>query len=460
VTAQKEKYSPERIYQFGLFIERTVILVIVFGIGVLLATFFLGIEIPNREFLFLLSGAVAIYTLIYHHFVYFRNPTANVAFIDSLVYSTFIFLLNIATGGLQSPLFFLYLLPIISVRLNLGSRLPIAITFYITALLLFELILQTNPDLSSANSALDSFRDHDIYTAATYMISILLVGLYIRSISIELTTEHEQYLLIERLNQELKRIDRGKDEFISIISHEIRTPLTALRGGLTLLFEGNVGNITGEQKDFVQKLINSANRLFAIAEDSLNISALEKHKFILNVEPFELPKLIEHVVNEYTPQAESKKLKLNYEQPQSTPPMAIGDPQRIETVLNNLLDNAIKFTPSGGTVTVRLRSSGSKIVTTIQDTGVGIPQEEMRNLFKKFYRVENVLNESSQGTGLGLYIVKLIMSLHGETIGVESEPGKGSSFTFTLRGITPGQEGKYKKVSNPAKQSEPVRVKV
>lgn len=460
MTAQKEKYSPKRIYQFGLFIERTVILVIIFGIGVLLATFLLGIEIPNREFLFLLSGAVAVYTLIYHHFVYFRNPTANVAFIDSLVYSTFIFLLNIATGGLQSPLFFLYLLPIISVRLNLGSRLPMAISTYVGFLLVLELVLQTNPDFSSFYAALASFRDQDLYLAATYIISILLVGLYIRSISIELTTEHEQYLLIERLNQELKRIDRGKDEFIAIVSHEIRTPLTALRGGLTLLFEGNVGSLTQDQKDFVQKLMNSANRLFAITEDSLNISSLEKQKFILNIEPFELPQLIEHVVSEFTPQAESKKLKLVYDRPQITPPTAIGDSKRIESVLNNLIDNAIKFTPSGGMVTVKLRSSGSKIVTTVQDTGVGIPQEEMRNLFRKFYRVENVLNESSQGTGLGLYIVKLIMSLHGETIGVESEPGKGSSFTFTLRGIIPGQEAKFKKQSPPVKQSEPVSVQV
>jgi signal transduction histidine kinase len=306
-----------------------------------------------------------------------------------------------------------------------------------------------------------SFREQEIYIAATYAISILLVGVYIRSISIELTTEHEQLLVIDKLNQELKRIDRGKDEFISIMSHEIRTPLTALRGGLALLMEGNVGPITDDQKSFIQKLINSANRLFAIAEDSLNISALERHKFTLSLEPFDHIKLIDHVMEEFKPEADSKKVKLVFDRPSGTPPTALADPKRIETVLNNLVDNAIKFTPSGGTVTVTVRSSGSKLVTHITDTGVGIPEEEMRNLFRKFYRVENVLNESSQGTGLGLYIVKLIMSLHGETIGVESEPGKGSTFTFTLKGITPGQEKKFqKRVPTPTEHPEPIAVEV
>lgn len=438
MTAQNKTNLPQRIYEFGLFIEKTVYLVVILGLVVLLASYFLPTEFPNRDFLFLLAGAVAAYTLIYHQFVYFKNPTATVAFIDTLVYATFIFILNHATGGLQSPLFFLYLLPIISVRLNLGSRLPIAITFYIVALILLELLIQSDPDVSSLSSFLASFTEQNIYTAATYTISTLLVGLYIRSISIELTTEHAQLVEIERLNEELKRIDRGKDEFISIASHEIRTPLTALRGGLSVLLTGSVGKLSSEQKEFVQKLLNSANRLAAVAEDSLNISALEKGKFSLKVAPFNLAALVEQVISEQAPEAQSKKVKLSFAAHPSTLPQAMGDEKRIETVISNLVDNAIKFTPSGGSVTVSVRSSGSKLITSVQDTGVGIPEEEVHNLFRKFYRVENVLHESTQGTGLGLYIVRLIMNLHNETVGVESELGKGSTFTFTLRAAPHG----------------------
>ena len=433
VTALPKSKAPHRIYRFGLFIEKTVIFVVLLGIGILLSSFFLPLEIPNRDFLFLLAGAIAVYTLLYHHFVYFKNPTTTVAFIDNLVYSTFIFILNLVTGGLHSPLFFLYLLPIISVRLNLGSRLPMAITFYVAALILLELILQTNPNIQTVHTFFGSFAEADIYSAATYIISILLVGLYIRAMSIELTTEHEQIAEVERLNAELKRIDRGKDEFIQVASHEIRTPLTAVRGGLSLLLAGSVGKLAPDQKRFVEKILNSANRLSAVAEDSLNISALEKHTFNLKVAPFDLKGLAARVVAETSPEALAKKITIKLESAQEDLPKALGDEKRIETVLSNLLDNAIKFTPSGGTVTVSLSHHGSKLITSVADTGVGIPDEEVRNLFRKFYRVENVLNEETQGTGLGLYIVKLIMNLHGETVGVESELGHGSTFTFTLK---------------------------
>lgn len=438
MTALKQTATPHRIYRFGLFIEKTVIFVVLLGIGILLSSYFLPLEIPNRDFLFLLSGAIAIYTLLYHHFVYFKNPTTAVAFIDNLVYSTFIFILNLVTGGLHSPLFFLYLLPIISVRLNLGTKLPMAITFYVAALIFLELILQTNPDVSTIHTLIGSFAESDIYAAATYIISILLVGLYIRAMSIELTTEHEQTAEVERLNAELKRIDRGKDEFIQVASHEIRTPLTAVRGGLSLLLSGSVGKLSPDQHKFVEKILNSANRLSDIAEDSLNISALEKHSFTLKLAPFDLGKLAEKVIAETSTEALSKKVAIKLVKPDADLPQALGDEKRIETVLSNILDNAIKFTPSGGTVTVRITHHGSKLITSVSDTGVGIPDEEVRNLFRKFYRVENVLNESTQGTGLGLYIVRLIMNLHGETVGVESELGHGSTFTFTLKAVQNG----------------------
>ncbi len=438
MTALTTPPSSERIYRFGQFIEKTVFIVVIFGIGILGSTYLLNIEVANRDFLFLLSGLVATYTLLYHQFVYSRNPTINVAFIDALVYATFIFLLNHATGGLQSPLFFLYLLPIISVRLNLGSKLPLAITFFISILIFLELLLTVNPNPSSVNIFLSSFEPDAIYSAATDILSILLVGLYIRSISIELSHENEQLTQIGKLNEELKRVDRGKDEFIQIASHEIRTPLTALRGGLAVLMAGNVGKLTRDQQDFVGKLSEAADRLSAVAEDSLNISALEKHRLNLKISPFDLPALSARIISEMQTEAESKKVKLVLTERPHTLPKALGDEARIETVIRNLVSNGVKFTPSGGSVTLSIRSSGGKIITSVKDTGVGIPPEEVHNLFRKFYRVENVLNESTQGTGLGLYIVKLIMALHGETVGVESELGQGSTFSFTLKAAPHG----------------------
>lgn len=433
MTAPTSYSVQNRIYQFGQFIERTVILVVVFGVLILASSYFFNIEVPNRDLLFVLSAVVAAYTLIYHQFVYARNPTVNVAFIDAMVYSTFIFLLNHYLGGLESPLFFLYLLPIISVRLNLGSQLPLAITIYIAFLNALELLLQTNPNPATPTAFLSSFNPQIIYLAATNIVSILLVGLYIRAMSIEFSTEHAQLEEINGLNQELKRIDRGKDEFISIASHEIRTPLTAIRGGLEALISGSVGKLGSEQSDFVEKILEASNRLSKVAEDSLNISSLEKHRLTLSVTDFDLVELVQKILALTTPEAQAKKIKLTFEKVSATLPLAVGDPERIQTVVTNLLDNAIKFTPSGGEVTVSVRSSGSKLITSVRDSGVGIPKEELHNLFRKFYRVENVLDEDSQGTGLGLYIVKLIMDLHGETIGVESELGKGSIFTFSLK---------------------------
>lgn len=435
MAALDEPTAGYRIYRFGQFIERTVFLVIILGLVILGGTVLLDINLPNRNFLFLLSGLVAAYTLIYHHFVYFKDPTVGVAFLDSLVYSVFIFLLNYATGGISSPLFFLYLLPIISVRLNLGSTLPIAVTFYIAALNLFQLFIQSNPDPTSLTTFLSSFYEQDIYRAATNITSILLVGAYIRSISIELTTEHEQSLRLDALNRELKRINHGKDEFISIASHQIRTPLTAIRGGLTAMIEGTVGAFNKDQKKFLSQILEEANHLEAVAEDSLDVALMEDPHFTLHLREFDQLRLVRMVQRNFKEKAENKNVHLEVEKPIQSLPNVLADDKAIESVLANLVDNAIKFTPSGGKVTIKCISSGGKVITSVTDSGIGIPKEEIHNLFQKFYKVANVLNDSAPGSGLGLYLTKLIMSLHGETIWVESELGKGSTFTFTLKAV-------------------------
>lgn len=430
----------QRLYRFGVFIEKSVIYVVIFGIAVLFLTVYLNISVPNRDILLILAAAAAIYTLLYHQFVYFKNPTPTVALIDALVYSVFTFLLVHLTGGFLSPLFFLYLLPIVAVRLNFGNKLPLMVTGFIIVLNIFELLIQANP---GSFSPLDLFYVLQTnlpltYSAATGIISLMVVGLYIHSISIDLSFEHEETEEIKRLNSELKRIDKGKDEFISIASHEIRTPLTAIRGGLELMMADGVGKISAEQKDFVRKMLNSASRLSEVAEDTLSVSALERHRFTLKIEPFDVSTTVAETVEEEKDQALEKNVSLEFSKPLATLPRALADQKRISMVLRNLLDNAIKFTPSGGHVTISARSSGSKIVIAVEDSGVGIPHEELSNLFRKFYRVENVLNESSHGTGLGLYIVRLILNMHGETIGVESELGKGSTFTFTLKAVPHG----------------------
>jgi signal transduction histidine kinase/GGDEF domain-containing protein len=239
---------------------------------------------------------------------------------------------------------------------------------------------------------------------------------------------------LERANKELRKIDEIKSEFVSVASHELRTPLAAIKNSVQLMISGKTGEINENQAKFLSMAERNINRLTNILNDLLNLSRIESGKIDVKFEELDVRNPIEFVVSSLKPQADGKSVCLRTEMSQQLPSV-YGDREKLEQILTNLLGNAIKFTPEGGEVVVSaqpLNALERKLAISVRDTGIGIPKDQSEKIFEKFHQVEGSLHRSVSGTGLGLAITKGLVEANYGTIWVESEVGKGSTFTFTL----------------------------
>ncbi|MBN1659156.1 MAG: response regulator [Anaerolineae bacterium] len=225
-------------------------------------------------------------------------------------------------------------------------------------------------------------------------------------------------------------IDRMKSDFVSIVSHELRTPLTSIQGYLDLVLMGAAGTINKQQASFLQIAKGNAERLHSMVSDLLDISRIESGRVDLDVQVISLEPIVKQVAATLQKQFEDRSLKLTIDVPPDLPEF-FGDPARIGQILTNLLSNAYKYTQEGG-ATVRAQVVGEALRVDIVDTGLGISAEDRQKLFNRFFRAQDARVRQQTGTGLGLNITKSLVEMHGGEILVESEPGKGSTFSFLL----------------------------
>jgi signal transduction histidine kinase len=239
---------------------------------------------------------------------------------------------------------------------------------------------------------------------------------------------------LEIANQELKRIDQIKSEFVSVASHELRTPLAAIKNAIQLILSGKTGEINEDQSRFLSMAERNISRLTNILNDLLNLSRIESGKIGMEFEELDLRVPIEFILTSLKPQADGKSIQLAMEI-QKDLPSVYADRQRLEQILTNLIGNAIKFTPEGGKIMVSAKSLNgqeNRVAISVKDSGIGIPEDQREKIFEKFHQVEDSLRRSIAGTGLGLAITRGLVEAHNGKIWVESEVGKGSTFTFTL----------------------------
>ncbi len=244
---------------------------------------------------------------------------------------------------------------------------------------------------------------------------------------------------LEKANQELKKIDAMKSEFVSVASHELRTPLASIKNAVQLILNGKTGEINENQAKFLSMAERNIDRLTNILNDLLNLSRIESGKIDLKFGNVELKRLIELTASSLRPQADGKSIQIQVEVPEQLPEI-YGDPEKVEQILTNLIGNAIKFTPEGGKILITAKSFlkdekggyGDRVAVSVKDTGIGIPPEHLDAIFEKFHQVDGSLHRSVSGTGLGLAITKGLVETHQGKIWVESEEEKGSAFTFTL----------------------------
>ena len=235
---------------------------------------------------------------------------------------------------------------------------------------------------------------------------------------------------LERKNEQLRELDKAKDEFISMASHQLRTPLTAIKGYLSMLLEGDAGEIKVSQYDFVNEAFQGANRMVGLINDLLNVSRMETGRFFLEPKEVDMERVVNEEVGQLRKQAKEKGLKLDIIIKGKIPSVWV-DETKIRQVVMNFADNAIYYTTSGS-VTVTLEHNKKEIIYKVKDTGIGVPKSQQKNLFTKFYRADNARHVRPDGTGLGIYLAKKVIDDHSGELIFESEEGKGSIFGFKL----------------------------
>jgi signal transduction histidine kinase len=232
---------------------------------------------------------------------------------------------------------------------------------------------------------------------------------------------------LEAANDRLRELDRLKGNFVNSVSHELRTPLTTIMGYAEFLEDGVAGPLTEEQRGFVQQIEASTGRLQRLVDDLLDFARIDAGTFTLRREPRDLCALLEAVAASLRPMVDESRLQLSLSCA-SEPCIASVDAQRLEQVLTNLVTNATKFTPAGGTISATVRREGEWVRVEVRDTGVGIAPEDLPRLFQRFSQLDHLKG----GTGLGLSISRALVEAHGGRMGVTSAPGEGSCFWFTL----------------------------
>ena len=228
-----------------------------------------------------------------------------------------------------------------------------------------------------------------------------------------------------------KRVERMKTEFVSIAAHQLRTPLSAIKWTLKMFMDGDFGKLTPKQREFMQKIYKSNERMIVLINDLLNVARVEEGRYIYKKSFMDIGKLCEDVVQLYNEELSRKDIKFNFIKPDVLPG-AMADPEKIRIVFRNIFENAIKYTPKGEEITVSIKNFDNELEISISDTGMGIPEKQQDRIFTKFFRGANIMRMETQGTGLGLFIAKNIVEAHKGRIWFESEENKGTTFYFTL----------------------------
>lgn len=230
-----------------------------------------------------------------------------------------------------------------------------------------------------------------------------------------------------------KNIERMKTEFVSISAHQLRTPLSAIKWTLKMILDEDVGTISPDQREILEKSYASNERMINLVNDLLNVTRIEEGRFLYKLEPVQLEEMMQTTIDNLKEEAQRRKASLIFNKEESRLPAVKVDKEKLKLVLDNLVTNALKYNSSKkAKVEVFIKKIDDQIQLQVKDNGLGIPKTQQSRIFTKFFRGENVVRLEVDGSGLGLYTTKNIIEAHGGKIWFDSEEGKGTSFYFTL----------------------------
>ncbi len=259
-----------------------------------------------------------------------------------------------------------------------------------------------------------------------------LDGLHLEITSVLLKDEIEEkgFLIIIHDVTKEKLVEKMKTEFVSVAAHQLRTPLSAIKWTIRMILDGDVGEINEEQRELLEQTYISNERMIRLINDLLDVSRIEEGRLLYDQEDTRIEDVIDSVIEASQEMLRNKNMVLEVNK-KETPKVKI-DKEKIGVVIQNLLENAIKYTEQGGKIKITLDNDEKNVIFKIEDSGVGIPKSQQDRIFTKFFRAENVTRMETNGTGLGLYTTKNIVQAHKGQIWFESEENKGTTFYFTI----------------------------
>jgi signal transduction histidine kinase len=232
-------------------------------------------------------------------------------------------------------------------------------------------------------------------------------------------------------NAMLRRLDKAKDEFVSMASHQLRTPLTSVKGYISMVLEGDAGKVSESQRQLLDQAFNSSERMVRLIDDFLNVSRIQNGKFIIDKHPIDLSKIVTQELDSLQSNALAHKTKFIYSAPKDFPIINL-DEGKIRQVIMNFADNALYYSNDNSSVEITLAVEDENAILKVKDSGIGVPRDEQEELFTKFYRASNARRQRPDGTGVGLYLAKRIITAHGGKMIFESVQDKGSTFGFSV----------------------------
>jgi signal transduction histidine kinase len=272
-------------------------------------------------------------------------------------------------------------------------------------------------------SSLVSYGIGQRYVEDPYVVALMVLGftavLFIIAV------------IVIRSFEKLAEANRMKSEFVSVVSHQLRSPLSNLKWAIEILMSGKITSVNEKQLEYLQILRENSRRMEGLISDLLIVSRIQQGKYALREEKVSFRDLVEKVIENARIFSKASNVEIKLEAKEELSQIFI-DPFQIKLVIENLLDNAIRYTKEGGSIEIKMEKKNNDLRFEIRDNGVGIPKEDQKYIFQKFFRSENVLKYQTDGSGLGLYIAKSIIEKSKGKIGFKSQEGVGSTFWFTL----------------------------